>query len=44
MKKFGMEIKQYTKTKRLNNVTSNLRYINGKTPRVWIGIKRNYDI
>ena len=39
-----MEIKQYTKTKRLNNVTLIVKKINGKTPRVWSGIKRNNDI
>jgi phage/plasmid-associated DNA primase len=39
MKKFGMEIKQYTKIKRLNNITSNLRFINGKNTRIWSGIK-----
>jgi phage/plasmid-associated DNA primase len=39
MKKFGMEIKQYTKIKRLNNIRSIVKKINGKTPQVWIGIK-----
>ena len=36
-----MEIKQYTKSKRLNNVINKDKYINGKSKKVWFGIKTN---
>ena len=39
MKKFGMEMKQYSVKNKLDNVVNNLKKINGKPIRVWSGIK-----
>jgi len=39
MKKFGMEMKRYTTTHKLDKVENGLKKINGKPTQVWFGIK-----
>jgi hypothetical protein len=39
MKRFGMDMKQYTTKNKLANVISKPKKINGKTVQVWYGIK-----
>ena len=39
MKKFGIELKQYIIKKKLDNVKSIVKKINGKPYQVWVGIK-----
>lgn len=39
MKKFGMEINQYCLKKKLTNVDVIKKFVNGRSIRVWIGIK-----
>ncbi len=43
MTKFIMELKKYCSIKKYNNVESKNKKINGKVPKVWIGIKKNID-
>lgn len=41
--KFVMELKKYCSIKKYNNVESKNKKINGKVPKVWIGIKKITD-
>ena len=40
MKKFGMEMKQYTLKNKLGNVKSTVKKLNGNTKQIWSGIRK----
>jgi hypothetical protein len=44
MTKFGMELKQYALKHKYENVKTVVKKINGKSPRVWFGIKYIEDL
>ena len=41
--KFIMELKKYCKIKKYNNVESKTKKLNGKSPKVWLGIIKTND-
>lgn len=44
MKRFGMDMKLHCVRNKYVNVASKVKKINGKTPQVWVGIKKIQDI